>query len=170
MRRSWLKLYLFAIAVAVSGQAGAADRATARMAAPDGGDRGTVELQATPHGVLLRVTLRGLPPGPHGFHIHAVGKCEPPSFDSAGPHYSPRRARHGFLHQAGAHEGDLPNLRVPDSGAVDVEVAADGAMLNDGGLLDSDGAAIVVHANADDYTTDPSGNSGARIACGVIKP
>jgi Cu-Zn family superoxide dismutase len=159
-----------AIVLAASGQTEAADQATARLAAPDGGDRGTVALQATPHGVLLRVQLRGLPPGPHGFHIHAVGKCEPPAFDSAGPHYSPRRARHGFLHQDGAHEGDLPNLHVPDSGAIDVEFAADGAMLNDGGLLDADGTSIVVHANADDYMTDPSGNSGARIACGVIKP
>jgi Cu-Zn family superoxide dismutase len=170
MRRGWLKLCLCAIAVGVCGAAEAADRATARMTAPDGADRGTVEFQATPHGVLLRVRLRGLPPGAHGFHIHAVGKCEPPSFDSAGPHYSPRRARHGFLHQAGAHEGDLPNLHASLSGAVELELAADGAMLNDGGLLDADGAAIVVHADADDYTTDPSGNSGARIACGVIRP
>jgi Cu-Zn family superoxide dismutase len=166
----WLKLCSFVIAVAVGGQAEAADRATARMTGPDGSDRGTVELQATPHGVLLRTKLRGLTPGAHGFHLHAVGKCEAPSFDSAGPHFSPRRARHGFLHQSGAHEGDLPNLHVPESGAIEMEAAVDGAMLNDGGLLDADGAAVVVHASADDYATDPSGNSGARIACGVIAP
>jgi Cu-Zn family superoxide dismutase len=170
MRCLWLKLGLFVIAVTAAAQARAADSATARMAAPDGSDRGTIELRATPHGVLVRARLRGLPPGPHGFHIHAVGKCEPPSFDSAGPHYSPRRARHGFLHQAGAHEGDLPNLQVPESGTVDVEIVVDGTMLNEGGLLDADGASVVVHAGADDYMTDPSGNSGARIACGVITP
>jgi Cu-Zn family superoxide dismutase len=140
------------------------------MMASDGSDHGTVELQATPHGVLVRARLRGLSPGSHGFHIHAVGKCEPPSFASAGPHFSLRRDRHGFLHQAGAHEGDLPNLRVPESGAVEVEIVAAGAMLNDSGLLDADGASVVVHAGADDYETDPSGNSGARIACGVITP
>jgi Cu-Zn family superoxide dismutase len=147
----------------------AAERASARMTGADGTDRGTIELQATARGVLVRAKLHGLPPGIHGFHLHAVGKCEPP-FDSAGPHFNPRRTVHGILSAAGGHGGDLPNMHVPDSGAIDLEVLAADVSLTEGSLLDADGSSVVVHAGPDDYTSDPAGNSGARIACGVISP
>lgn len=139
----------------------------ARMIDAAGADLGTVELREVPHGVLLHVQMRGLPPGPHAIHIHSVGKCEPP-FDSAGPHFNPGRAAHGLQSAGGGHAGDLPNLHVPPSGAVDVEMLAPGAGMTAATLVGSDGKAIVVHAGPDDYMTDPSGNSGGRIACGVV--
>jgi Cu-Zn family superoxide dismutase len=152
-----------------AGQATAAERATARMIGLDGADRGTVEFRAADRGVLVSAKLRGLPPGVHGIHLHAVGKCDPP-FDSAGPHFNPRRTSHGFLSTGGGHSGDLPNLHVPDTGVVELEVLVTDAKLTEDSLLDADGAAVVVHAGPDDYATDPAGNSGARIACGVITP
>lgn len=147
----------------------AADRANARMTGPDGVERGTIELVATSRGVLVKAKLHGLPPGVHGFHLHAVGKCEPP-FNSAGPHFNPRHTAHGFLSAQGGHGGDLPNLHVTETGTADLEVLVTDVSLTPDSLLDADGASIVVHAGPDDYSTDPSGNSGARIACGVISP
>jgi Cu-Zn family superoxide dismutase len=141
----------------------------ARMIDATGGDLGTVELREVPHGVLLHVQMKGLPPGPHAIHLHSIGKCEPP-FDSAGPHYNPGGTAHGLLSVGGGHGGDLPNLHVPQSGAVDVEMLAPGIGLTAATQVGSDSKSIVVHAGPDDYMTDPAGNSGARIACGVVAP
>jgi Cu-Zn family superoxide dismutase len=99
--------------------------------------------------------------------VHAVGRCDPPGFDSAGPHWNPTNRQHGTLNPNGPHAGDLGNLNVGPAGTVNVSGTTHGGKL--GELLDADGAALVVHANADDYRTDPSGNSGPRIACGVIR-
>jgi Cu-Zn family superoxide dismutase len=121
--------------------------------------------------VLLRVSISGLPPGEHAFHIHETGRCEPP-FDSAGGHFNPAGKKHGLLAPEGKHAGDLPNLHVPADGALKLEVLATEVMLAAGSansLLDSDGAALVVHRDADDYRTDPAGAAGPRIACGVIE-
>lgn len=144
--------------------------ASATLRNADGKDVGQVILDETPNGVLVRAHFSDLPPGTHGFHIHAIGKCEPP-FKSAGGHYNPTNAHHGFNAKGGPHAGDMPNLIVPASGKVEADFFLDGVKLDDGdkGVLDSDGAAIVVHANADDYHSDPAGNAGPRIACGVVK-
>jgi len=130
---------------------------------------GKVELTDSPSGVLMRLTLDGIPPGDHAFHVHAVGKCEPPDFKSAGPHFNPDDIKHGLMNAEGPHAGDMPNLHVPADGKVQVEVLNPAVPLSaESALLDEDGAAIVVHAGADDYQTDPAGNAGDRIACGVI--
>ncbi|RZM10705.1 MAG: superoxide dismutase family protein [Sphingomonas sp.] len=116
----------------------------------------------------LRFTLdaRGLPAGTHGAHIHTVGRCDAPTFETAGPHWNPTTMQHGTQNPAGPHQGDLPNLIVGTDGRGTVAATVPGATM--AGLLDADGGAIVVHAAADDLRTDPSGNSGGRIACGVF--
>jgi Cu-Zn family superoxide dismutase len=122
-------------------------------------------------GVQVRVQAAGLPTGHYGIHLHAVGRCDGPAFASAGPHWNPTARQHGSLNPAGHHLGDLPNLDVDASGDGRLEFEIAGASLSGtGGLFDADGTAVVIHAAADDYRTDPSGNSGARIACGVLKP
>jgi Cu-Zn family superoxide dismutase len=145
------------------------DHATASILDRGGKRVGLATLTAVPGGAVVNAEFTGLPAGVHGFHVHAVGKCEPP-FDSAGPHWNPTSSHHGVTMGPG-HAGDLPNLFVPEDGRVHVEVFAPGLTLRDGpeSLFDGDGAALVVHAAADDYKTDPSGNSGERIACGVVQ-
>ena len=128
---------------------------------------GTATLTQTPHGVLISVDLHNLTPGAHAIHLHETGKCEPP-FKTAGGHFNPAHKQHGFRVEGGAHGGDLPNLDVPADGSVKAEFIAHGVHL-DGGLLDKDGAALVVHAKADDYQTQPAGDAGDRVACGVIQ-
>ena len=125
---------------------------------------GTALLYNTEKGVQVTANLPGLPGGEHGFHFHMVGQCTPPDFTSAGAHFNPTAKQHGRQNPAGPHLGDLPNVnRNP------MIVSAEGVVVSGAnGLLDADGAALVVHANADDQRTDPSGNSGARIRCGVI--
>jgi Cu-Zn family superoxide dismutase len=130
---------------------------------------GTVTITETPHGLLVRGTVEGLHPGPHAIHFHETGKCEPP-FTSAGAHFNPSQKTHGVLSPGGPHGGDLPNLVVPASGKLDFETFAPGLTLSTGpgAVLDADGTAIVVHAKADDHVSQPSGDSGDRIACGVL--
>jgi superoxide dismutase, Cu-Zn family len=124
-------------------------------------------------GDSVRLTVSGinLPGGAHGLHIHTTGICAAPDFNSAGPHWNPTNQRHGKNNPAGMHRGDLPNLLIGTDGRGSIEYTIPSATLagGRGALLDADGAAIVVHAQADDYRTDPSGNSGARIACGVLR-
>ena len=160
---------LLAVALGLGSSAYAADKATALLKDKDGKEVGKVELTDTPSGVLMRLTLDGVPTGDHAFHMHAVGKCEPPDFKSAGPHFNPDETKHGLMSPEGPHSGDMPNLHVPDSGKLTVEVFNEMVTLDaEQALLDDDGSAIVVHAVADDYTTDPAGNAGDRIACGVV--
>jgi Cu-Zn family superoxide dismutase len=160
---------LLAIALAIGSPASAADKASAVLKDRDGKEVGKVELTDTPSGVLLRLSLDGVSPGDHAFHVHAVGKCEPPDFKSAGPHFNPDETKHGLMNAEGPHSGDMPNLHVSDSGKLTVEVLNEMVTLDaEQALLDDDGPAIVVHAVADDYATDPAGNAGDRIACGVV--
>lgn len=117
------------------------------------------------------VQVRGLPQGRHGIHLHAVGSCVGPAFASAGGHHNPLGAQHGLHNPAGAHAGDLPNLEVNVAGNGRLQATTDRATLSGGttSLFDGDGSAIVIHAGEDDQVTDPTGNSGGRIACGVIE-
>lgn len=138
---------------------------------------GEVQGGDSDRGARLLITARGLPPGTHGIHIHETGLCEPPDFKSAGGHWNPAAKQHGSENPNGAHMGDLQNITVGEDGNLKVEVFVPGTYLRNAGrdtpegkvqILDQDGAAIVIHADADDYKTDPSGNSGARIACAVL--
>ena len=131
---------------------------------------GTATLTSTGDGVFISAQLRSLPEGTHAIHVHQTGRCEPP-FESAGAHFNPNNREHGYLNPAGQHAGDLPNITVRSDGTAAADVYAPGLALTDGGnaLLDGDGAALVVHAGVDDYRTNPSGNSGPRIACGVVE-
>jgi Cu-Zn family superoxide dismutase len=136
------------------------------LVGPSGQVLGQVRMWETPGGVTFRIGAAGLPHGIHGIHVHGVGRCEGPAFASAGPHWNPAGHKHGFNNPAGPHAGDLPNVTVSANGVLAEAVTLPGASFAT--LLDADGAALVIHARADDYVTDPSGNSGDRIACGVI--
>jgi superoxide dismutase, Cu-Zn family len=147
-----------------------AQTAKATMKDATGKEIGQVDLVQTPHGVLLKLSLKGAPPGEHAFHVHAVGKCEPP-FTSAGGHFNPGGKKHGMEAAEGSHAGDMPNLHIPPSGELVVEIANPMISLVKGqpnSVFDADGSALVIHAGADDYKTDPTGNAGDRAACGVI--
>ena len=149
------------------GSAGAQSSASVTLKDPGGKTVGAAILRETPNGTIVAVRFRGLPPGTHAFHIHSIGKCEPP-FKSAGGHYNPTGAKHGILVEGGPHAGDMPNIHVSANGTLDIEVLNTRLKL-DSRLFDADGAAIVLHAKGDDYRSQPSGAAGARIACGVIK-
>ena len=127
---------------------------------------GAVRMWETPGGVTFRIGAAGLPHGIHGIHVHSVGRCDPPGFTSAGSHFNPDGRQHGFDNPAGPHRGDMPNVTVSATGVLQEAVSLPGTSF--ASLLDADGAALVIHARADDYVTDPSGNSGDRIACAVI--
>src|SRR5690242_18523002 len=129
---------------------------------------GSVRTWQTSGGVAFKIYATGLPHGLHGIHVHAVGRCDPPDFASAGPHWNPLGKKHGLSNPAGPHAGDLPNVEVAANGVLAATVTVPGATM--ARLLDADGASLVLHANADDNMTDPSGNSGPRIACAVIQP
>ena len=132
---------------------------------------GTATLKQTKQGVSIKLDATGLPPGTHGFHIHAIGKCDPPDFKTAGGHLNPDGKQHGKDNPQGPHAGDMLNIEVAADGSVHTTVLAAGATLGDGpnSVFHDGGTALVIHAGTDDYKTDPAGNSGARIACGVIE-
>lgn len=135
-----------------------------------GVDVGTVDLTQTPAGVMLKLSLKGVPAGERAFHIHGVGKCEAP-FASAGGHFNPGGHKHGLLVGQG-HAGDMPNLHIPAGGALEVEILNAAVTLEKGkpnSLFHDGGTSIVIHAGKDDYKSDPAGNAGDRIACGIIQ-
>lgn len=163
-----------AVIVAASSAAFAQEDAPATAAAvlkdAAGAEVGTATFTETPVGVLIAAELKGLPPGVHGFHLHETGKCEPP-FETAGDHFNPTSAEHGYV-EGGPHAGDMPNVHVPESGALTIEVLNTEISLEEDSLeslFDDDGSAILVHAHADDYRTQPSGEAGDRIACGIVE-
>lgn len=154
-------------AAALGWSSALAEDAVARLHDPEGHSVGTVSLVETPFGTLLHARLAFLPPGAHAFHVHETGKCEPP-FTSAGGHFNPDGAGHGLIDDDGRHVGDMPNLHVPASGVLEIEVFNDLLRLDER-LFDDDGASIVIHEGPDDYATNPAGAAGPRIACGVIE-
>nr|WP_240762224.1 superoxide dismutase family protein [Paenibacillus thalictri] len=133
---------------------------------------GMASLKPQDGGVRVSVSAASLSPGEHGIHFHETGKCEAPDFKTAGSHLNPASKKHGFLTPEGPHAGDLPNLIVGADGTGKAEFTTKLVTLDKGkpnSLLKAGGTALVIHDKADDYITDPAGNSGDRIACGVIK-
>jgi len=160
-----------ALIIAASALPASAQSAKATLKTADGKDAGSATLTQTPSGVLIALAVKNLPAGEHAFHVHAVGKCESP-FTSAGGHFNPESRKHGLIAAEGHHAGDMPNLHIPASGDLNVEVLNTSVTLDKGkpnSLFDADGSALVVHAGKDDYKTDPTGEAGGRIACGVIE-
>ena len=161
-----------ALMLATAGAATAQDgglRAHATLHDRSGNVVGEADFAETPTGLLVTARLSGLPAGTHAFHLHAVGRCEG-DFKSAGGHFNPDGAQHGFFSEEGPHAGDMPNIHVPADGKLTVEVfLPEQLLVGHDGLLDEDGAALVIHEGADDYRSQPSGAAGGRIACGVIE-
>lgn len=145
--------------------------ASADIIDSQGQSTGKATLTQQADGIHLEVMAERLPAGIHAVHIHTTGTCTGPDFTSAGGHWNPGKKQHGHDNPAGAHMGDLPNMTVGADGRGKLDAVVKGAMIAGGDtpLLDADGAAIVIHAAADDYKTDPTGNAGGRLACGVVK-
>lgn len=153
---------------AMAGSSAAMAHAT--LLAADGSARGEAMVMQGTDGLHVNVSAVGLTPGLHAVHIHMTGRCTPPDFTSAGGHWNPTGHQHGKDNPKGMHMGDMPNMLIGSDGRGEMEYVVPGGMLRDGAmpLLDADGAAIVIHAQADDNKTDPAGNAGGRIACGVL--
>jgi len=158
------------LSVTVLADQNPATTAKADLADSQGKKVGTAELTQTPDGVKIALTVSGLAPGQHAFHIHAAGKCEGPDFKSAGGHFNPYNKKHGLKNPNGPHAGDMENIEVGSDGTGTAEIVNKQVTLADGpnSLFHEGGTAIVIHASPDDNVTDPAGNAGARIACGVI--
>jgi superoxide dismutase, Cu-Zn family len=165
-------LPILALVMVAAAPASAAKRAAYAVLTNTKGEKiGTAKLRQIKRGVKINLNVSDLPPGTHALHIHAVGKCDPPDFKSAGPHFNPGDKKHGLKNPAGPHAGDLPNFEVGKDGRATVSVIASHVTLGMGpdSLFHPGGTALVIHEKADDYMTDPAGNAGSRIACGVIE-
>lgn len=166
---------LTAALAAFATPAAATERASAEIIDRDGKAVGTATLTEGPHGVLIHVAAKGLPPGPKAIHIHSVGTCEDPDkgFVASKGHLNPAAKPHGLMNPEGPDAGDLPNLFVHADGTVEAEFFTTLASLGGAGerarILDEDGAALVIHENRDDHLTQPIGGAGPRFFCGVIK-
>lgn len=133
---------------------------------------GQVTLTEQEDGVHFQVEASGLEPGEHGFHVHEKALCEGPDFMSAGSHFNPRKNEHGFLNKKGPHAGDLPNIIADEHGAVKSDFVTNRLTLTAGkkhSLLRDGGTSLIIHSGKDDYITNPAGDSGNRVACGVIR-
>lgn len=151
-------------------EAAVGERIEVTMIDTTGAPVGVARLTPVADGVQISFAGAGLPPGTHGFHIHETARCDPAGFQSAGGHYAPMGNPHGFEVAGGPHAGDMRNIEVGADGQVRVEVTNERVTLGEGPatLFDDDGSALMIHAGADDYRSQPSGDAGARIACGVI--
>lgn len=173
MRSRILTISLLIVFPAVVATAQAPKSAHADIANGQGAKIGSAKITSTANGIKIAVNVSQLTPGEHGIHIHTVGKCEGPAFTSAGGHFNPTSAHHGIHNTQDPHPhvGDLANLTVDSSGKAKASFTVEGAILGDGAnsLFHDGGTSLVIHAKADDLMSDPSGNSGDRIACGVIE-
>nr|WP_053000436.1 superoxide dismutase family protein [Sphingomonas sp. Y57] len=153
------------------GHGHAGQQAMADLIDAQGQTKGKATIRQGKDGIEVDVKAVGLPAGVHAVHVHTTGTCTGPDFTSAGGHWNPEKKQHGHDNPAGAHMGDMPNMTVGSDGTGELRTVIKGGMLAGGAtpLLDADGAAVVVHAAADDYKSDPTGNAGGRLACGVIK-
>ncbi len=167
-----IRLFALAALLGLTGTAvakSATTTATATLVDATGKSVGTATVKNVGHGLELRIKARGIEPGVKAIHLHSIGKCELPKFVSAGPHWNPAMKMHGTDNPMGPHAGDLLNLTVGKNGRVTYKAVAHGfALTGETGLLDVDGGAVVIHAKPDDYKTDPAGNAGDRIVCGVF--
>lgn len=146
-------------------------QAKAALVNSEGKEVGAVVFEEVPGGIRMSLKVSGFPPGFHAFHIHSSGLCEPPDFKSAGPHFNPHNKKHGRENPEGPHAGDLPDLYVGKDGTGDLELLVPAVTLLGEGpqsLFHPGGTSLVIHASPDDGKTDPAGNAGARIACGVV--
>jgi Cu-Zn family superoxide dismutase len=171
IRRTVIIAGSLALLTTLASAPAAAQTAKATLKNADGKEVGSATLTQSPHGVLIRLSLKGVPPGERAFHVHGVGKCEPP-FTSAGGHFNPASKKHGVLASEGHHAGDMPNLHVPQSGELIIEVLNSAITLEKGkpnSVFHTGGTAFIIHAGKDDYKSDPTGEAGGRIACGVIE-
>ena len=156
---------------ALSAQSHGAGHVMVDIVDGQGQTRGKAMLMQGKDGIHVLVKGVGLPAGVHAVHIHTTGTCTGPDFTSAGGHWNPEKKQHGHDNPMGAHMGDMPNMTVGADGTGTLDTVIKGAMLTGGTepLFDADGAAVVIHAGPDDYKTDPTGNAGGRLACGVIR-
>lgn len=170
-RRYVICIPVLLMSVSAFGQA--PERATAKIINAAGATIGTATITPTVRGtgVLINITVTGLPVGRHALHVHTVGKCDRPDFMSAGGHFNPEMKQHGTQNPQGPHAGDLPDIEILGRGEDQASIAIGGMTLGAGpnSLFHPGGTALVIHANPDDNKTDPSGNAGARIACGVVE-
>jgi Cu-Zn family superoxide dismutase len=176
-RRISMKRLVFLVGTAIMAAAAAYSQTASQVARAElrnaqGEVVGRANLTPDAQGVRITIEVEKLPAGPHGFHVHAVGRCDPPDFASAGAHFNPEGKKHGLKNPEGPHAGDLPNLVVRPEGTATVTTTAPRVTLGAGpnSVFHPGGTALVIHAGPDDDLTDPAGNSGARIACGVITP
>ena len=174
------KLFLIPIIMAIgalggcnfsSVDAGLNEKVEVSLINTEGKEIGQATLTENPKGVHILLKAEGLTPGVKAIHFHETASCEKPEFTTAGAHVNPTHKEHGFQNPKGYHLGDLPNIEVDENGKVELETVSPAVVLTagkDNSLLDADGSSIIIHENADDYKTDPSGNSGKRIVCGEI--
>jgi Cu-Zn family superoxide dismutase len=158
------------VACATPGQPAATPTATAELKNAAGQSVGTATFTQVGNAVRIVLVAHGMAPGPKGVHVHETGRCDPPGFTSAGAHFNPSGKQHGALNPQGPHAGDLPNITIAPDGTGRMETTTEAFTLGRGStsVFDADGSALVVHTGPDDLKTDPTGNSGARSACGVI--
>jgi superoxide dismutase, Cu-Zn family len=162
-------LLIFALSIVVMAKPAA--KTTVELKDAQGKSVGTAVLWTGKTGVFMKLSLHDLPPGEHALHFHGKAQCDPPDFKSAGPHFNPEGKKHGLQNPEGHHAGDMNNFTVDAKGRAKLKVVNKDVTLGDDShsLFSNGGTALVIHAKADDMKTDPAGNAGDRIACGVIK-